>query len=173
MQKRFISLSIILFIIFVIGVFFVGLNRNSTYDTKGLIGKKITNIQLNHFNDKVKITENDFQENNFTLVNFWASWCAPCRDEHSFLLKLKNEKNLNILGVNFKDKKNNAIKFLDDLGNPYDILTSDEFGRQSVNFGIYGIPESILIDKDLIIIKKYIGPISNKDYKEIKKIVSE
>ena len=173
MQKRFISSSIILLIIFIIGVFFEGLNRNSIYDTKGLIGKKITNIQLNHFNDKVKITENDFQENNFTLVNFWASWCAPCRDEHSFLLKLKNEKNLNILGVNFKDKKINAIKFLEDLGNPYDILSSDEFGKQSVNFGIYGIPESILIDQDLIIIKKYIGPISNKDYKEIKKIVSE
>ena len=173
MQKRFISSSIILLIIFIIGVFFVGLNRNSTYDTKGLIGKKITNIQLNHFNDKVKITEKDFQKNNFTLVNFWASWCAPCRDEHPFLIKLKNEKNLKILGVNFKDKKINAIKFLDELGNPYDILSSDEFGRQSVNFGIYGIPESILIDQDLIIIKKYIGPISNKDYKEIKKILSE
>ena len=173
MQKRFISSSIILLIIFIIGVFFVGLNRNSTYDTKGLIGKKITNIQLNHFNDKVKITEKDFQKNNFTLVNFWASWCVPCRDEHACLIKLKNEKNLNILGVNFKDKKINAIKFLDDLGNPYDILSSDEFGKQSVNFGIYGIPESILIDQDLIIIKKYIGPISNKDYKEIKKIVSE
>ena len=96
MQKRFISSSIILLIIFIIGVFFVGLNRNSTYDTKGLIGKKITNVQLNHFNDKVKITEKDFQKNNFTLVNFWASWCAPCRDEHPFLIKLKNEKNLNI-----------------------------------------------------------------------------
>tara|TARA_Y100001970_G_C14218199_1_gene850933 strand:- start:1342 stop:1863 length:522 start_codon:yes stop_codon:yes gene_type:complete len=173
MQKRFISSSIILLIIFMIGVFFVGLNKNSTYDTKGLVGKKITNIQLNHFNDKVKITEKDLQKNNFTLVNFWASWCAPCRDEHSFLLKLKNEKNLKILGVNFKDKKDNAIKFLNDLGDPYDILTRDEFGRQSVNFGIYGIPESILIDQDFIIIKKYIGPISNKDYKEIKKIVSE
>ena len=173
MQKRFISSSIILLIIFIIGVFFVGLNKNSTYDTKSLTGKKITNIQLNHFNDKVKITEKDFQKNNFTLVNFWASWCAPCRDEHPFLIKLKNEKNLKILGVNFKDKKINAIKFLDDLGNPYDILSSDEFGRQSVNFGIYGIPESILIDQDLIIIKKYIGPLSNKDYKEIKKIVSE
>ena len=107
------------------------------------------------------------------MVNFWASWCALVEMRHPFLIKLKNEKNLNILGVNFKDKKINAIKFLEDLGNPYDILSSDEFGKQSVNFGIYGIPESILIDQDLIIIKKYIGPISNKDYKEIKKIVSE
>ena len=88
------------------------------------------------------------------------------------LLKLNNdEKNLKILGVNFKDKKNNALKFLRDLGDPYDVLARDEFGKHSINFGIYGIPESILINKDLVIIKKFIGPISKNDYSFIKKIV--
>ena len=113
------------------------------------------------------------KKNDFTLINFWASWCAPCRDEHPFLLKLNNEKNLKILGVNFKDKKNHAVRFLTDLGNPYNVLTRDELGKESVNFGIYGIPESILINKDLIIVKKFIGPISNNDYNYIKKIVSK
>ena len=82
---------------------------------------------------------------------------------------MSNEENLKLLGVNFKDKKNNAIEFLNKLGDPYDDLTKDEFGKHSINFGIYGIPESILIDKDLIIIKKFIGPISKNDYNYIKK----
>ena len=173
MQKKIIKLSIILLIIFVTGVFYIGLNKSSIYDTKNLIGQKITKIQLEHFHDKRIITEKYFKKNNFTLINFWASWCAPCRDEHAQLLKLNEEKNLKLLGVNFKDKKNNALKFLEELGNPYDNLAKDELGKHSINFGIYGIPESILIDKDLIIIKKFIGPISKNDYNYIKKIVSK
>ena len=171
MQKNIIKLSIISLIIFIIGVFFIGLNKNSIYDTKDLVGQKITKIQLDHLTDKRIITDDDLKKNDFTLINFWASWCAPCRDEHPILLKLSNEENLKLLGVNFKDKKNNAIEFLNKLGDPYDDLTKDEFGKHSINFGIYGIPESILIDKDLIIIKKFIGPISKNDYDFIKNIV--
>ena len=172
MQKNIIKLSIISLIIFIISVFFLGLNKSSIYDTKDLVGQKITKIQLNHFSDDKIITREDLKKNDFTLINFWASWCAPCRDEHAILLKLnKDEGNLNILGVNFKDKKGNALKFLNDLGNPYDDLARDEFGKHSINFGIYGIPESILINKDLVIIKKFIGPISKNDYNFIKKIL--
>tara|TARA_B100000579_G_scaffold14641_1_gene10443 strand:- start:118 stop:639 length:522 start_codon:yes stop_codon:yes gene_type:complete len=171
MQKNIIKLFIVLLIIFIIGVFFIGLNKNSIYDTKDLVGQKITKIQLDHLTDKRIITDDDLKKNDFTLINFWASWCAPCRDEHPILLKLSNEENLKLLGVNFKDKKNNAIEFLNKLGDPYDDLTKDEFGKHSINFGIYGIPESVLIDKDLIIIKKFIGPISKNDYDYIKNIV--
>ena len=171
MQKNIIKLFIVLLIIFIIGVFFIGLNKNSIYDTKDLVGQKITKIQLDHLTDKRIITDDDLKKNDFTLINFWASWCAPCRDEHPILLKLSNEENLKLLGVNFKDKKNNAIEFLKKLGDPYDDLTKDESGKHSINFGIYGIPESILIDKDLIIIKKFIGPISKNDYDFIKNIV--
>ena len=173
MQKKIIKLSIILLIIFIIGVFFIGLNKNSIYDTKNLVGQKITKIKLEHFSDNRIITEEDLRKNNFTLINFWASWCGPCRDEHSILLKLNEEKNLELLGVNFKDKKNNALEFLKDLGDPYDDLARDELGKNSINFGIYGIPESILINKNLVIIKKFIGPISKNDYDDIKNIVRQ
>ena len=76
-----------------------------------------------------------------------------------------------MLGVNFKDNKKNANSFLIELGNPYDELAVDKQGKQSINFGIYGIPESILINKDLIIIKKFIGPIFESDYEYIKNTV--
>ena len=173
MQKKIIKLSIILLIIFIVGVFFIGLNKNSIYDTKNLVGQKITKIKLEHFSDNRIITEEDLRKNNFTLINFWASWCGPCRVEHPILLKLNEEKNLELLGVNFKDKKNNALEFLKDLGDPYDDLAKDELGKHSINFGIYGIPESILINKDLVIIKKFIGPISKNDYNYIKNIIRQ
>ena len=173
MLNKIIKSSIILLILFIIGVFFVGLNKNSTYDTKNLVGQKISKIQLEHFTDNRIITEDDLKKNNFTLINFWASWCGPCRIEHPMLLKLNEEKNLELLGVNFKDKKNNALEFLKDLGDPYDDLARDELGKHSINFGIYGIPESILINKDLVIIKKFIGPISQNDYNYIKNIVRQ
>ena len=171
MQKKIIKSSVIFLIIFIIGVFFVGLNKSSIYDTKNLVGQKITKIQLEHFAENRIITENDLKKNNFTLINFWASWCGPCREEHPILIKLNEEKNLKLLGVNFKDKKSNALKFLKDLGDPYDDLARDELGKNSINFGIYGIPESILINKNLVIIKKFIGPISKNDYDDIKNIV--
>ena len=171
MQIRIIKLLIISIIFFIIGVFFIGLNKNSFYDTKNLEGQTLKDIRLDHFSKNNLILDKDLKTDNFTLINFWASWCAPCRLEHPFLLKLNNEPKLNILGVNFKDKKNNAINFLNRYGNPYDELAKDELGKKSVNFGVYGIPESILVNKDLVIIKKFIGPLSNKDYKLIQKII--
>ena len=173
MQKKIIKTFILLLIIFIIGVFFISLNNSSIYDTKGLVGQKITNVQLNHFSKNEVITEENLKENEFTLINFWASWCRPCRDENPILLRLNKEINLKILGVNFKDNKKNAKNFLVELGNPYDDLAVDNQGKQSINFGIYGIPESILINKDLVIIKKFIGPIFENDYKYIKSTISK
>ena len=82
----------------------------------------------------------------------------------------KNSKNLKILGINFKDKEKDAKKFIEEFGNPYYFLAKDYEGRSSINFGIYGIPESILIDKNLKIIKKFIGPINHEDFNNILKL---
>ena len=78
---------------------------------------------------------------------------------------------MKIVGVNFKDKEEQAKKFLSELGNPYDVSTKDTNGKQSVFFGIYGIPESILINKELIVIKKFVGPLSANDFNYIKEII--
>ena len=134
-----------------------------------LIGKKLTNIELEFFNKSGKFNTQNISNNEFTLINFWASWCGPCRKEHKYLMKLNENKNLKIIGVNFKDNKDNARKFLKELGNPFFILTKDTNGKKSIEFGVYGIPETILVNKDLTILKKYIGPIDSKDLKEIKK----
>ena len=171
MQKT-IKILIFIILFFIIGVFFIGLNKNTNYNTNSLIGKKITNINLKYFNENKFFTENDLKKNNFTLINFWASWCTPCRKEHPLLIKLSKEKNLKLLGVNFKDKKKQAQFFLKELGNPYDFLTKDEQGKSSVKFGVYGIPESILVNKNLIILKKFIGPLSINDLNSIKETIN-
>ena len=172
-MKKIINILVVSIIIFTVGVFYFSLNNNSIYDTKGLEGEKIQNIKLERFDENGFIENKDLKNNNYILVNFWASWCAPCRLEHPYLLKLKNEKNLKLIGVNFKDKKNNAKNFLNNYGNPYHELAKDEYGKNSINFGVYGIPESILFDNHYVIIKKVIGPISKKDYDDIKNILKK
>ena len=171
MQKTIKSISLLI-IIFILGIFYISLNKSSNYDAEYLVGNKLRNIKLESFENNTIFTEHNLSKKNYTLINFWASWCAPCRVEHPYLMKLSLEKNLKILGVNFKDKKINALKFLKDLGNPYDYLAKDSSGKESVNYGIYGIPESILIDNKYVIQKKFVGPLNLKDYNDILGIIN-
>ena len=171
-MQNIIKILISIVFLFVIGVFFVGLNKDTNYNTNSLIGKKIPNISLEYFDKNKFYKNNDFKKNDYTLINFWASWCAPCRIEHPVLIQLSKEKNLKLVGVNFKDKKKQADKFLNDFGDPYDFLTKDEQGKYSVNLGVYGIPESILINKDLTILKKFVGPLSAEDFNSIIAIIN-
>ena len=171
-MQRIIKITVLIIFLFIIGVFFISLDKDTNYNTKNLIGKNISKINLEYFNEKKFYTEEDLKKNNYTLINFWASWCAPCRNEHPLLLQLSKEKNLKLLGVNFKDKKDQAKLFLNDLGNPYDFLAKDEFGKQSINFGIYGIPESILLNNNLKVLQKFVGPLTLKDYNLIIEIIN-
>ena len=170
-MRNIIKLITVLLIIFVLSIFYISLNRNTNYDTEYLVGNKLAEIKLKDFDKDTFYTENDFKKSKYTLINFWASWCGPCRVEHPVLMELSKEKNLRIFGVNFKDSKNNATKFLDNLGNPYYQIAGDQDGKQSIRFGIYGIPESILVNSELIILKKYIGPLNLDDLNEIKKLM--
>ena len=172
MKKKYLVFiySIAIFVFFVL---YLSLGKNKVYTTKENIGKKIAEIELNYFEKNEKFNTQEISKFKFTLLNFWASWCSPCRKEHKHLVELSRNSNLKIIGVNFKDEKKNAIKFLSEMGNPFFILTKDPDGNKSVNFGIYGIPETILIDKNLKILKKYVGPLNAKDVKEIKKIINK
>ena len=157
---KYILISILFSFLFIILYFSLGNQR--VYDTKDLIGKKISEVEINLFQSSETINTKEFIKNEFTILNFWASWCGPCRKEHPNLVRLSKIKNLKIIGINFKDDKENAKSFLKENGNPFDILTEDKDGKNSVNFGVYGIPETILIDSELKILKKYIGPLNIK-----------
>ena len=170
MQK--ITKIIILFIfLLILGIFYTSLTRDTNYNTSNLINKDTPEFKIISFDESNFYTRDDIKKNNFTLINFWASWCAPCKIEHPILMKLSQTKNLMMLGINFKDKESKAKTFLSKLGDPYDLLAKDKNGKQSVRFGVYGIPESILINSDLMIIQKFVGPLSLDDYNSILKII--
>lgn len=175
MKNNIRIISTFIFFIFFISVMFIGLKKDNNYNTKNLIGNKISEFQIVSINNNKNFFKNsDLANNKFTLINFFASWCAPCRLEHKYLMKLKKDsKEMEILGVNFKDKKSHALSFLNELGNPYEFIAKDSDGSASVLFGVYGIPESILINNEQKIIKKFIGPINQSHYNELIKIVNK
>ena len=170
-MQKIIKIIILLIFLFVIGIFYISLTRDTNYNTSSLINKDTPEFKIISFDESNFYTKDDIKTNNFTLINFWASWCAPCKIEHPVLMKLSQTKNLIIFGINFKDKETQAKTFLNELGDPYDLLAKDKTGKQSVRFGIYGIPESILINKDSTIIQKFVGPLSFEDYNNILEII--
>ena len=172
-MQKIIKIIILFIFLFVIGIFYISLTRDTNYNTSSLINKETPEFKIISFDDSNFFTRDDIKKYDYTLINFWASWCAPCRIEHPILMKLSQKKNLILLGVNFKDKELQAKNFLSELGNPYDLLAKDKNGKNSVKFGIYGIPESILINKELVIIQKFVGPLSVNDYNNIIKIIEQ
>ena len=95
-----------------------------------------------------------------TLVNVWASWCIPCRDEVPFLEQLSRDKRIKLVGINYKDAPDNARRFLNRYGNPFIATGTDESGRNSIDWGVYGVPENFLIGRDGKIAYKLVGPIT-------------
>ena len=120
-MQNIIKIIIFLIFFFIISVFYISLTRETNYDTSNLINKKIPEFKVIYADETGFYTRDDLKKNDFTLINFWASWCAPCKVEHPILMRLSKSKKLKILGVNFKDKDKQAKKFLSDLGNPYDL----------------------------------------------------
>ena len=162
-------LSLIFVLIFI--VFYKGLNKSNIYAPDNIIEKKVPSFSGKLFNQEKEVTSSEiFVEKKFYLVNIWASWCIPCREEHNFLMELNKIENLEIIGINYKDKINNAKSFLNELKNPYDLIILDKNGTISIEWGAYGVPETFLV-YDKMIIKKIIGPMNIDNLKEIKKII--
>ena len=93
-----------------------------------------------------------------TLVNVWASWCAPCRQEHPLLMELAKDGRIAVAGLNYKDQPQNARRFLGNLGNPYAAIGVDASGRTAIDWGVYGVPETFLVGRDGRILYKHVGP---------------
>jgi len=172
MKKNIYYLIIFLFFTFIFCVFYISLNKPNFYTPKEAINKSLEEFTSNELFSNEKFNSKNIIENNkFTLVNIWSSWCAPCRSEHPLLMSLSEKTSLNIVGLNYKDKKNNAIKFLNELGNPFSVILKDSDGIIAISLGAYGVPESFLLNSKSKIIKKYIGPLTSDNILEIEKII--
>ena len=102
--------------------------------------------------------------NDLKIVNFFASWCAPCRIEHKYIDQLSKEKGIKVIGINYKDDPKHAIQWLKELGNPYSNVAIDSNGDIAINWGVYGIPETFIVNYNNIIQYRLAGPITKKNY---------
>ena len=170
MRNRIVYFLFVIFFIFVFVILYRGLNNSNLYTPKTEV-KNIPEFTSKTFFKKNSVNSKDiFNKNNFYLLNIWASWCVPCRDEHPLLINLSKSKKIDIIGLNYKDDFNNAEKFINELGNPYSIILLDRNGTKAIEWGAIGIPETFLIYQNKII-KRYIGPLNPKTVEEIRSYI--
>lgn len=137
--------------------------EDSSFVPSVLIGREApaTNLPPLAGSDLPGLASADFK-GHLTLVNVWASWCAPCREEQPLLMKLKDDPRFRLTGLNYKDKPENALRFLGEMGNPFAAIGVDENGRTAIDWGVYGVPETYLVGKDGRILYKHVGPFTEQ-----------
>lgn len=144
------------------GVLYFGMFRDDPRALPSvLIGKDAPTLTLSEFANATLLTAETLKTSDVKLVNFWASWCVPCRVEHAQLEEM-NASGVTIHGVNYKDKLGNAEGFLNDLGNPYTAIGADDTGRTGRDWGVYGVPETFVIDADGKVVLRYAGPVTQR-----------
>ena len=171
MKNKFFPFFIITIFIFIFVIFYKGLQDTNIYTPEVNNNNEIPifSAKLFYSNETVNSLE-IFEPNKYYLLNIWSSWCVPCREEHSLLMDLAKDRNINMLGLNYKDTKINAKKFLDELGNPYKKIIFDINGVKAIEWGAFGVPESFFIYNSKIL-KKYVGPLSQEQIKKIKILI--
>ena len=171
MKNKILPISIIFVFIIIFIIFYQGLQNTNIYTPDSKTSFEVPSVSVKLFNsDEIINTLEIFNSNKFYLLNIWSSWCVPCKQEHPILMKLMQNDNLKVIGLNYKDTKKNANNFLKELGNPYDNIIFDNKGTNAIEWGAYGVPESFLINNNKII-KKYIGPLNKRSMEEIKSFI--
>ena len=141
-------------------LFFFGMQRDDPDALPSTMeGRAAPTIDLPPLGDKPAFDQDVLEADGVKLVNFWASWCAPCRVEHPHLQTLADE-GLPIYGVNYKDDEQKALGFLRELGDPYAAIAADTTGRTGLDWGLYGVPETFVIDGDGVVVLRFAGPVT-------------
>lgn len=161
-MKKFIHIApLVIFVLLVLALFSF-LQRDNNQLNSVLIDKNFPEFSLSKLENKnVVLTKQDI--NNFpAIVNVWATWCITCRIEHPFLLKLKQESTINIYGLNYKDNRQKALDLLERDGNPFEFSVYDKEGSLAMDLGVYGAPETFLINSEGIIKARHVGALTPK-----------
>ena len=174
MKKQLLIIPLAVFLLIISTFFYLLIiDRNPSEIPSNLLNKNVPN-----FETKLLLKNKDFLSskefgNEKVLVNFFATWCKPCRDEHIFIKRFSKEKGIRIIGINYKDKSSNTTKWLNDLGNPYSDIPLDKNGRIAIDWGVYGIPETFVVNSKGIIKYRHVGAITKKVYKKISLLIEE
>lgn len=138
----------------------IGLTLNPREVPSPFIGKPAPTFNLPQVADAGKTLSTDDLKGQISLVNVWASWCTSCREEHPVLLQLAKQNIVPIYGLNYKDERDNALAWLQRLGDPYTASAFDPEGKTGIDWGVYGVPETFVVDRDGIIRHKQTGPVT-------------
>lgn len=148
----------------IVAMFAVGLTLDSRKLPSALIDQEAPKFDLPPLLANAPGLKSDDLKGRVSLVNVWASWCIPCRVEHPLLMRLAREGKVEVAGINWKDRKQDAETFLADLGNPFSRVGFDQSGRTGIDWGVYGVPETYLVDRAGRIRYKVVGPITPDEY---------
>lgn len=162
-QRRRYGLLYLLPVALFIGLmlaFGFGLDRDPSTVPSPLIGKPVPDFSLAPVKGRAVGLSSADLKGEVSVVNVFASWCVPCREEHPLLLRLKEQKLVTIDGINYKDRPDDAARWLDAMGDPYTRTGADLDGRVAVDWGVYGVPETYVIDRSGRIVFKQIGPLT-------------
>ena len=124
------------------------------------------NIEAKDFYSDESVLLTDLFNDNMTLVNVWASWCVTCRQEHQMMMKIANNNDLQLIGINYKDTRADGEKFLEIMGNPFDVIIFDPNCKVGLDLGVYATPETFLVNQQGVILYKHIGVIDSKVWEE-------
>ena len=160
-----VLIPLILFIVMV-AFLAVGLKLDPREVPSPFIGKPTPAFNLPQLAEPGKSFGNADLQGQVSLLNVWASWCVSCKQEHPFLLKLAKQKILPIYGLDYKDEREAGMDWLNRLGNPYTVSVFDADGKVGIEWGVYGVPETFVIDKHGVIRHKHTGPITEESWQK-------
>lgn len=163
MLKYLLPLAVFAALLVLLGI---GLTLNPREVPSPLIGKPAPGFQLPRLDDPSQIVSEQVLRGKVSLLNVWASWCMACRQEHPQLMELMRRGEVALVGLNYKDDRQTALELLQRTGNPYQVIAFDGDGKVGIDFGVYGVPETFVIDKQGIIRYKHIGPITPEDWEQ-------
>jgi cytochrome c biogenesis protein CcmG/thiol:disulfide interchange protein DsbE len=164
-MNRLLLLPLVLFV-GLVAFLMVGLRRDPHEIPSPLINKPAPAFQLKQLHDPNKTFSAQEMRGKVWLLNFWGTWCVACREEHPLLIQYSKTGAVPIYGVDYKDERATALRLLEEEGNPYTVTASDPDGRLSIDYGVYGAPETFLIDRDGVIRYKQIGPITEESWQK-------
>ena len=143
-----------------VGFFAVGLMRDPREIPSPFVGKPAPEFKLQQLHESDRVFTPEDMKGKVWLLNVWASWCVSCRVEHPLLVEMSKKKLVPIVGLNYKDKREDGVQWLAKFGNPYSLSAYDFDGKVGIDYGVYGVPETFVIDKQGVIRHKQIGPIT-------------
>ena len=174
MKKKLLIIPSILFLSILLTFFYLLIiERDPSTIPSNLLDKNIPKFETESLLRKERFISSKEFGNEIILVNFFATWCLPCRDEHIYIKRFSNEKGIRVIGINYKDNSKKTIQWLKNLGNPYSNVPIDKNGRIAIDWGVYGIPETFVVSSKGIIKYRHIGPVTEKIYKKINLLIKE